>query len=198
VIFNPIITDDLAERARDDVGHPWLEDGVPVFVAAGRLRPQKDFPLLLRAFAKVRAERPVRLIILGEGPDRPGLEQLVAELGIGADVDLPGAVTNPYAYMSRAVAFVLSSRWEGLPTVLVEALGCGAQVIATDCPSGPDEILAGGRYGTLIPVGDLGALVAAMRRVLDGETVRPPDESWRPYRLDAVVEDFLELLVSPA
>jgi glycosyltransferase involved in cell wall biosynthesis len=195
VIYNPIVTPELDELARAPAGHPWFDDDTPVFVAAGRLRPQKDFPTLLRAFAALRERRAARLLVLGDGPERLNLEQLTAELGIDADVQLPGATPNPYAYMARAAAFVLSSRWEGLPTVLVEALRCGAPVIATDCPSGSREILADGRYGVLLPVGDVSGLAAAMEEALDGRLQPAPDESWRPYEQQAVVERYLEVLL---
>ena len=196
VIANPIVASDIGDLARAPVDHEWFEDGSAVFVAAGRLRPQKDFPTLLRAFAQVRSRRRARLLILGEGPERDRLEALVRELGIGSDASLPGATTNPYAYMARSTAFILSSRWEGLPTVLIEAMSCGAPVIATDCPSGPREILDGGRYGSLVPVGDVDALSAAMEAALDGELARPPVESWRRYAIDAVVDKYVPLLVA--
>ncbi len=195
VIYNPIVTDDMLEQAKAPVEHPWFSQRDPVFVAAGRLRPQKDFPMLLRAFHRVRSTRPAKLIILGEGPDRADLESLVAELSLVEDVDLLGYAGNPYAYFARATAFVLSSRWEGLPTVLIEALSCGAPVIATDCPSGPDEILAGGRYGRLVPVGDSIAMAAALDSALNGELSPPPEESWSPYKLDAVVDDYLDVFL---
>jgi glycosyltransferase involved in cell wall biosynthesis len=124
------------------------------------------------------------------------LEALVRQLELAGDVSLPGSTSNPYAYMARAAAFVLSSRWEGLPTVLIEALSCGVPVIATDCPSGPREILANGRYGKLVPVGDADALALAMDAALDGRLPRPPDASWRPYALEAVVDEYLRLLVA--
>jgi glycosyltransferase involved in cell wall biosynthesis len=198
VIFNPIITPDLAAHAQAPVDHPWFEEKIPVLVAAGRLRPQKDFPTLIEAFARVRKERRARLLILGDGPDREALVGLVQRLGLEEDVSLPGATPNPYAYMARAAAFVLSSRWEGLPTVLIEALGCGAPVISTDCPSGPREILEEGRYGLLVPVGDADALAAAMIEAVDGRLERAPDASWRPYELGAVVDEYLRLLVPAA
>lgn len=196
VISNPIVAPEIGELARAPVDHAWFADGVPVFVAAGRLRPQKDFPTLLRAFSHVRAKRPVRLLILGEGPERERLEALARELELTGDVSLPGATANPYAYMARSTAFILSSRWEGLPTVLIEAMSCGAPVIATDCPSGPREILAGGRYGALVPVGDVHALAAAMDAALDGKLARPPVESWRRYAIDVVVDEYVPLLVA--
>lgn len=194
VIYNPIVTPELDASAREPVAVPWFEDGTPVFVAAGRLRPQKDFPTLLRAFAMLRARRTARVVILGEGPERQKLEALAAELGLADDVQLPGASPNPYAYMARAAAFVLSSRWEGLPTVLVEALRCGTPVIATDCPSGSREILADGRYGTLVAVGDASALAAAMEAALDGQLRPAAEESWKPYEQQVVVGKYLEVL----
>jgi glycosyltransferase involved in cell wall biosynthesis len=198
VIFNPIVTPDIGEKARAPVDHPWFGDGSSVFVAAGRLRPQKDFPTLLRAFEQVRAKRPARLLVLGEGPERERLEALVRELRITEDVSLHGSTTNPYAYMARACAFVLSSRWEGLPTVLIEAMSCGVPVIATDCPSGPREILANGRYGKLVSVGDADGLALAMEAALDGKLSPPPAESWRPYALETVVDEYLPLLLGSA
>src|SRR5690606_21887962 len=122
--------------------HHWFApDAPPVVVAAGRLGPEKDFPTLIRAFALVRARRPVRLAILGEGGQRRALQALIDELECGNDIQLPGFQSNPYAWMSRAGVFVLSSRWEGFGNVLVEAMACGAPVVSTACPSGPEEIL---------------------------------------------------------
>jgi len=195
VISNPIVDRDIPEKTRAAVEEPWFGEEVAVFVAAGRLRPQKDFRTLLLAFSTLRARRPARLVILGDGSERANLESLIEELFLTDDVSLPGAVDNPYAYIARAAAFVLSSRWEGLPTVLVEALSCGVPVIATDCPSGPREILAGGRYGALVPVGDPDALARAMEAALDGAIPPPPTQSWRPYAVDTVVEEYLPLLL---
>lgn len=132
------------------------------------------------------------MVILGDGPERPELEALVEELSVGEDVDLYGYTDNPYAFFSKATAFVLSSRWEGLPTVLIEALSCGIPVVATECPNGPREILAEGRYGHLLPVGDVDALAAGLELALHGEIPAPPEESWSPYTLEAVVDDYLE------
>ncbi len=168
-VYNPIVTPALAALAAELPAHPRLTqpDGPPVVVGAGRLTPQKNFPLLLRAFARLRADRPARLLILGEGRERPRLEALVQELGLGMDVALAGYTRNPYAAFARAALFVLSSDLEGLPAVLIEALACGCPVVSTDCPSGPAEILERGRYGELVPTGDEAALAAAMARALD-------------------------------
>lgn len=196
VLYNPVVSRATLARAEEDPGDPWLrQDAPPVIVGVGRLTPQKDFPLLLRAFARVRRRRPCRLLILGEGERRSELEALAEELGVAADVRLPGFVANPYAVLRRAAAFALSSRWEGLPTVVIEALAVGAPVVATDCESGPREILAGGRYGQLVPVGDEAALAGALERALAGEAPRvDAAEASRPYTFDAAVDAYLALL----
>ena len=194
VIYNPVVTPEVAASARASVDHPWLAPGQPpVVIGIGRLAPKKDFPTLLRAFAAARGEERARLLILGEGPERSELESLVRSLGLESDVALPGFVDNPYAYLAHASLFVLSSRWEGLPTVLIEAMFCGTPVISTDCPSGPREILCDGRYGTLVPVGDVASLAEAIRAGIRGEIKPAPAESWRSFELDAVTDRYLEL-----
>ncbi|MGB3695405.1 MAG: glycosyltransferase, partial [Spirulinaceae cyanobacterium] len=139
----------------------------PGILAVGRLLPPKDFDTLIQAFAQLRKKRPLRLLILGEGNLRSGLESLISNLGISADVSLPGYTNNPYCYMAKAGVFVLSSHFEGLPTVIIEALACNCQVVATDCPYGPQEILANGEFGHLVPVGDVTALASAIELALD-------------------------------
>jgi glycosyltransferase involved in cell wall biosynthesis len=197
ILYNPVVTPELRAKVRAPLNHPWFEAGQPpVILAVGRLTKQKDFPTLIRALAQVRRTRPARLLILGEGPDRPELEALIRQLGLIDDIAMPGFVENPYAYMSRASLYVLSSRWEGLPTVLIEALYCGPRIIATDCPSGPREILADGRYGSLVPVGDVTALAQAIEAGLAGKTPHPTEESWQPYSLEAVVDQYLGLLLN--
>jgi glycosyltransferase involved in cell wall biosynthesis len=167
VIYNPVVNEDLITASQAPLNHPWFEQDIPVFLTVGRLTEQKDFITLLEAFALLRKQIVARLVILGEGELRGELEAKISKLGIAEDVSLPGFTTNPYAYMSQASAFVLSSRWEGLGIVLIEAMACGCPVIATDCPNGPREILEGGRYGYLSPVGDALALSEAMLKVLD-------------------------------
>ena len=144
-IYNPIVTAGLPEKAAAPLDDPWFApDAPPVVLGVGRLAPQKDFPTLLRAFAQVRAEREARLILLGEGPERRPLEQLARQLGVAADVRLPGTDHNPFRYMSRAAVFALSSIYEGLPGVLIQALACGCRVISTDGPGGAREVLDDG------------------------------------------------------
>jgi glycosyltransferase involved in cell wall biosynthesis len=196
VVYNPVVTPELQARAKALPNHPWFGPGQPpVLLAVGRLTMQKDFPTLIQAFAQVRQRQPARLLILGEGPDRPALEAMVKNLNLEQDVSLLGFVENPYAYMARASLFILSSRWEGLPTVLIEALSCGIPVIATDCPSGPREILADGQYGALVPVQDAPALAETIGLALKGETPRPSRESWQPYELETVLDRYIQVLM---
>lgn len=197
VIYNPIVSSELARLSREAVSHRWFHGGgPPVIVGAGRLARQKDFGTLIRAFSQLRKRLTARLVILGEGEDRADLERLCRTLGVADDVDLPGFVANPHAFLSRAALFVLSSRWEGLANVVVEALAAGAPVVSTDCPSGPKEILGGGKYGQLVPVEDADALADAMSRVLTGDFVATdPEESVRLFDVETIVDRYLELLV---
>lgn len=168
VIPNPVVGDDLDARAAAPLVHPWFAPGEPpVVLAVGRLTAQKDFPTLLRAFALLVRQRDLRLLILGEGPDRGTLSAEVDALGLSDRVLLAGFDDNPFRYMARADLFVLSSAWEGLPGVLIQAMACGTPVVSTDCPSGPREVLDGGRLGALVPVGDAAAMAIAMARALD-------------------------------
>lgn len=168
VIYNPVVDEELIAKAKAPLNHPWFQEGSPpVFLAVGRLTEQKDFPTLIKAFALLRKERLARLLILGEGESRPELELMINILDIAEDVSLPGFTNNPFAYMYNASAFVLSSRWEGLANVLIEAMACACPVIATDCPNGPKEILEAGKYGALVPVGNAVALYRAMLEILD-------------------------------
>ena len=165
VIYNPAVTPEALARAAEPPDHPWLADGgPPVILGAGRLAAQKDFLLLIEAFRHVAGEQPCRLVILGEGPMRGELEARVRTLGLRERVSLPGWAENPYAFMARAALFVLSSRHEGFPGALVEALACGCPAVSTDCPAGPAEILED--PALLAPVGDAEALARVMRRVL--------------------------------
>jgi glycosyltransferase involved in cell wall biosynthesis len=173
VLYNPIVTPGMANDAAKNPAHPWFNDsGPPVVLALGRLTDQKDFPTLLCAFEKVRRARACRLLILGEGERRPELERLVSELELGASVDLPGFEPDRLRYLLHARLLVLSSVWEGLPTVLIEALALGTPIVATDCPSGPRELLAGGEYGRLVPMRDPDALADAMLESLEEEPDR--------------------------
>ena len=172
VIHNPLVSEAVAAKAAAPLDHPWFEEGAePVILAVGRLQPQKDYPTLVRAFARLRGSRPCRLVILGEGPERETIERTARELGVSDDLYMPGIVENPFPYMHKASLYVMSSAWEGLGNVLIEALAVGTPVVSTDCPSGPGEILEGGQHGPLVEVGDDASLADAMTRTL----ARPPD-----------------------
>lgn len=196
VVYNPVPIQEISDKAREPVSFSWFAPNEqPVILAAGRLTAAKDFWTLIRAFAILRRERPFRLLILGEGEERFSLGKLVQDLGLDGDVDMPGFVDNPYAYMSRAAVFVLSSAWEGFGNVLVEAMACGCPVVSTDCPGGPAEILENGRYGPLVPVGDSAALSNAILAVLE----KPPSADFLRQRsmdfdLDKLTDQYLDVI----
>jgi glycosyltransferase involved in cell wall biosynthesis len=192
LIHNPVVTPDLLAQAAGPATLPGFEaQDVPVILAVGRLGQVKGFDVLIRAFARLRAGRPLRLVILGEGRLRASLEQLAASLGVADAVALPGFEPNPYPYVARAALFVLSSRREGSPNALTEALALGTPVVATDCPSGPREVLDGGRVAPLVPVDDEAALAEAMAQVLaapgDPEARRA---AVRDYRVERCAERY--------
>lgn len=171
-IHNPVVDEELYELADQPIDHPWLREDVPVLLAVGRLVPQKDYPSLLRAFSAIRRERPLRLIVLGEGEERKRIERYAQQLGIRHDVDFPGFVENPFPFMRRCTVYVLASRFEGLPGALIQAMACGAPVVSTDCPSGPSEIIHSGSNGFLVPVGDWKQLAASIESLLDNPELR--------------------------
>ena len=172
-IYNPVVTPRLAVLSQEVPPHPWLAGGgPPIILSAGRFTRVKDFPTLIRAFQKLSAVSPARLILLGEGSQRKNLTALVRKLNLEDRVSMPGWVDNPYAFMARASLFATSSRMEGLQNVLIEAIACGCPCVSTDCPSGPAEILEGGRIGRLVPIADVEALTEAMRLTLENPPPR--------------------------
>jgi len=196
VIYNPIVTPAMQAKACEPLDDAWFAPAEPpVILAVGRLSAQKDFAALIQAFARVRQSALAHLLILGDGEDRSRLEALVRRLGLQNEVRMPGFVANPYPYMCGADLFVLSSRWEGLPGVLIEALYCGTPLVATDCPSGPREILADGKYGTLVPVGNQDAMVQAILDSLNGNGKPTPPESWQPFTLEEAVSQYLDVML---
>jgi glycosyltransferase involved in cell wall biosynthesis len=195
VVYNPVITPSTLAMAQQAPNHPWFAPGEPpVILGVGRLTRQKDFPTLIRAFAEVRRRRAARLIILGDGEERHRLTALAGELGVADDVALPGFRENALAYMAGSALFVLSSAWEGLPTVLIEALAAGTRVVSTDCPSGPREILQDGRLGALVPVANVAALTEAMVNALEQPRGPIPLAALTPFTRDAAVDNYLRLI----
>lgn len=195
-IPNPVLSGALNEKAVAPCPHPWLNrGGPPVILGVGRLNPQKDFESLLHAFALVRQRRPVRLIILGEGSERSKLETLVQSLDLASDVALTGFDNNPFAYMSRADVFALSSSYEGLGMVLIEAMALGCASVSTDCPSGPREILQDGKLGPLVQVGDIEGLAQGIEKCLD-DPVSPEvlRRATQPFNVTNSADAYLEVL----
>lgn len=199
VLPNPVVTSEHETLARQAVEHPWFSDAdSPVILGVGRLGRIKNFALLVRAFARTRAQRECRLIILGEGKQRKMLVALGKKLGIDEWMDLPGFVDNPIAYMNQADLFVLSSRWEGFGNVLVEALACGTPAVSTNCPSGPSEILQNGRYGALVPIDDeialSDAMVSSLKHPLEADILR---EAAAPFTLARSCDLYLKAFGYP-
>lgn len=197
VIYNPVLRDDWPSLAQAPVDDPWFRDGAerPIILSVARLSSEKNFPMLIRAFSRLRATEEVRLAIIGEGPDRPVLQALIDKLGLGDRVRLLGQRDNPFSYMRRARIFVLTSHFEGFGNVLVEAMACGLPVISTDCPVGPREILDSGRYGTLVVPDDIDGLKLAMEAQLLNP-VPPPGARARAmeFSVERSVEAYLALL----
>ncbi|MGD8430535.1 MAG: glycosyltransferase [Ectothiorhodospiraceae bacterium] len=192
---SPVVSDELLARAAEEPSHPWFADGgPPVILGVGELSSRKDFSTLIRAFARVRAEQPCRLVIFGKGRQASLLKALAADLGVAEDVDLPGFTDNPYAHMARCACFALTSTCEGSPVVLIEALACGAPVVSTDCPSGPRETLDGGRYGRLVPMGDVAAVAEGLRDALAGRLKNPGRDAVEPFTAQASADAYLRAL----
>jgi glycosyltransferase involved in cell wall biosynthesis len=196
VIHNPLnlalIESLAAEPAGADEPAP---DGPPVVLGVGALIPVKDFATLVRAFARVRAQRPCRLVILGEGPERQRLAALATQCGVGDDVSLPGFRPNPFPAMRRARLFVSSSRTEGCPNALLQALALGTPVISTDSIGGAAEVLEQGRWGRLVPVGDIAAMAGAIADGLDRAPSRDGARRAQDFSHERITDRFLEVLL---
>ena len=196
VIYNPIVGPEFWKCAAEPcVDRAFVADTRPVILAVGRLHYHKDYPTLLRAFASVRRTADSRLVFLGDGEERERLSVLARQLDIGSAVSFLGDVPNPLPYMKRAAILALSSVVEALPTVLIEALAVGLPIVATDCPTGPREILCNGAYGTLVPVGDSAALGDALLRVIQSpRRAVVPNEVLARFQYNQIVSQYLRLL----
>ena len=197
-IYNPILTEKIRGKSLDSINHPWFQEegSAPIILGVGRLVPQKDFSTLIKAFSRVRQNQPAHLVIIGEGRQRSKLQTLAQSLGINKDLWMPGFSDNPYAFMSKASVLVLSSIYEGLGNVLIEALACGCPVVSTNCPSGPQEILGNGAFGPLVPVGDDRALAEAILHTME----HPPNaERLRArateFDIQTIAEQYLQALL---
>ncbi len=194
VIYNPVITNSLLDRSNEPLDHPWFCSGEPpVILSVGRLTAQKNFSGLIEAFSQVRKSVSARLLILGEGELRADLEELVERLNLKDEVSLPGFVNNPYKYMKQAAVYALSSSWEGLPTVLIEALAVELPVVATNCKSGPYEILRGGKLGKLVPVGDIPELADGIAECLSDKKSFVTMDALEPFTQEWAVKEYLSV-----
>jgi glycosyltransferase involved in cell wall biosynthesis len=196
VVPSTIVPERMFHEELPKPDHPWFAEGEPpVILGVGELGGRKDFATLIRAFARLRPEFPSRLMILGRGRLRDKLLDLAGELGVAGDVELPGFVDNPFRYLAHARLFAFTSKWEGLPFALIEALAVGVPVVATDCPSGPREVLQDGKYGPLVPVGDDRALAAAMLATLRNPLPRQElQQAARPYEIENAATAYAEAL----
>jgi glycosyltransferase involved in cell wall biosynthesis len=195
-IYNIVDTPSARRRIAEHIDHPWFDDRpLPVLVAAGQLGPWKGFDYLIRAVHLLSKRRPVRLILLGDGAQRAELEALIAELEIRDKVRLEGFVSNPLKYFAQADVFVLSSLVEGMPNVLIEAMMAGCTPVATECPTGPSEVLTNGCNGYLVAMRDPEALAQGIERALEApicaETLA---EAIRPFQERTVIDQHLKAL----
>ncbi|MGA9119776.1 MAG: glycosyltransferase [Bacteroidota bacterium] len=195
VVHNPVLTPSIESKRGERVDQPWFEPGQPpVILGVGRFVPQKDFLTLIRAFSIVRREHRSRLVLLGNGPMREEYLSLSRTLGIEDDMLMPGFVDNPYAMMSRSKVFVLSSSWEALPTVLIEALVCGTSVVSTDCENGPREILDLAGVGTLVPVGNHVAMAHAILNSFDAVPCPVREAFVEEFDARAAVDKYVDII----
>jgi len=201
VVFNPAVPDDIQSLVAEVIDHPWFDGSseVPVVCSVGRLSDQKDIPTTFRAIAEILKEREIRLVMVGEGPLLGELQSLTVELGIEQSVWFAGHQTNPYRFMAQSNVFVLSSIYEGIANVLAEALASGVPVVATDCPTGPTEVLLGGRAGRLVPVGDHVAVADAVRAFLDDHSLNESyraaiAESLERFQPEVAAKAYVELI----
>lgn len=201
VIYNPIVSDSIHEMASEPVDHDWLKDqSKQVILSAGRHVPQKDFSTLIKSFNNIESNGDVRLILLGDGPSKTKLKKQVDGLGLEESVDFPGFVDNPFKYMANADVFVLSSAWEGFGNVLVEAMACGCPVVSTNCESGPSEILEGGKYGQLVPVGDHQTMAKSIEKTLsdpiDERIIKERSEQFSVENISSEYDKLIQKVLS--
>ena len=195
-VYNIVKDSESLGRSEEQIELPWFESrSCPVLVAAGRLAPWKGFSDLIRAIEILSETKKVKLLILGDGPQREELQALIDDLGLSDSIMLYGYVDNPLKYFKRADVFVLSSLVEGLPNVLVEAMMCGCTPVSTNCPTGPAEVLQDGKYGYLVPVHDPVAMAAAIDEAVNNPIPKEVlAEAIRPFEESAVLNKHFEVL----
>lgn len=193
-IYNPVLTDEISQKMEEKPNHPWLlQKDIPVLVAIGRLTNVKNFTWLIETFHALLKYVEARLLIFGQGEDQEKLERLIRKYRLIDKVQMPGFVQNPYAVLKNASIFVLTSKHEGLPTVMIEALACNCPVVSIDCQSGPAEILNYGGFGWLVDEGNKEGFILAIRKVLGGDTKPIPGKWLEQFSLDYAAERYKQL-----
>lgn len=194
-IYNPVVTEKLQRQKNEKIDHPLIRNNCSYIIGVGRLEPQKNFSLLINAFAKIHKELDLYLVILGQGRLDQQLKELINRLDLDDKVIMAGFSDNPYAWIKNSKCFVLSSEHEGLPTVLIESMACGTPVVSTDCPSGPNEILEDGKWGALVPVGNVELLSKAIVKVISKPNDIDVKERASFFSVENSVNKYLELLI---
>lgn len=195
-IYNPVIEQSLINKQYKCPDHPWyIRDDIDVVLGAGRHVEQKNFETLIRAFSKLQIDRKTRLVLVGEGERTEEYQKLAEDLGISEKICMPGFVDSLNRYMAYSDVFALSSKWEGLSLVLIEAMGCGTPVVSTDCPFGPAEVLADGEYGSLVPVGSVNILRSEIQETLDNPMCsKKLRNRAMDFSIETATRDYVELL----
>jgi glycosyltransferase involved in cell wall biosynthesis len=202
VIYNPVIDETILEKMQETVEHPWFNDSnVPIIVGMGRFAPQKKFEDLIDAFTIVRKSTNARLVIFGEKNETSSyfrmIQDKINDSGYSEDIWLPGFVNNPFKFLKKANVFVLSSKFEGLPGVLIQAMACGCPVVSTDCPSGPKEILKNGEFGKLVEVGNYEKLAKAIIDTLkDPNNTKDIKKRGQYFTIKNATKNYLEMIVA--
>jgi glycosyltransferase involved in cell wall biosynthesis len=201
VIYNPVDLENIRTLSKEPVDHHFFESNVPIIISVGRLIYQKGFDLFIRALKKLSSQIDFRAIILGNGPEKESLEDLAFKLDIIDKISFAGFKANPFAFLSKSDIFVLSSRFEGLPMAILEAMACEVPIIATDCKSGPREILQDGEYGIFVPIEDEDALSVAMLKLLKDSALRErfkllSKERVTNFSIDKIVKKYEELILN--
>jgi glycosyltransferase involved in cell wall biosynthesis len=199
VIYNPIDLNRISELCNCPVEHIFFKEEIPIIVSVGRLVPQKGYDILLKSFSRVVNEMEARLMILGEGPEKESLSKLAEGLTITEKVSFLGFQNNPFKFISKADVFVLSSHYEGLPMVMLEAMACGTAIVSTDCKYGPVEILKNGQYGLLVPTGDADALSSAILNLLKNRMLRERfsrlgEERIKDFSTDRIIKQYEDMI----
>lgn len=195
VIYNPVVNDALQKGLQENVTHPFFNAGVPVYISVGRLARAKNFSLIIRAFSLLIRKKDARLMLIGDGPEKEMLNELVVKLQLRDKIAFTGQVVNPYPYLRQADVYVLSSLFEGLPNALIEAMACGIQLVSVNCPGGSAEVLMNGKVGKLVPENDPEQLANAMLEMIEHPVNKEVlIESARRFNAEQTTAGYLHLL----